>query len=360
MIPGVVAAQGAYAFDPGPIYSGPWNPADTSADIDVSEDLIRLTRLTTNPSAWRTARSTEDRGRGKWYAEFINVANGSVNGAMMVGLCPSSLSLSAYVGSSGNSFSLQANNTTNLLSYNNAATTTVVAGGTASLAVGERMMLAVDFDAGRLWFGTKGVWRNGDPAAGTGANYTFTPNLRLHLGASLFRSPQVVDAVLPPDHLYSPPAGFEPWIGGTEPPPPPEPVEVLPSSFSQSSVYGAGLAATPSNMRDETYTTGAGTTIGGTQWIEADMGAAVEAVRVVVAGGTLSGWGGVAAYLNGARLEYYDGSGWQTITTVSGASDSAGIQEAVINFSPVTAQRFRLAREGYLATTEFRLYAPGE
>ena len=48
----------------------------------------------------------------------------------------------------------------------------------------EKLMIAIDFDAGKLWVGSKGVW-SGDPVAGTGQVWDFTPNNELYVYAGL-------------------------------------------------------------------------------------------------------------------------------------------------------------------------------
>ena len=46
----------------------------------------------------------------------------------------------------------------------------------------DKMMVAIDFDAGKLWVGSNGVW-SGDPVAGTGHAWDFTPNNELYVYA---------------------------------------------------------------------------------------------------------------------------------------------------------------------------------
>lgn len=184
-----------------------WNPADKAANLTLSNSDKTVTRDNT-ASDWRTLRSVRSRSSGKWYAELINVTDNP--SGLLFGLSDTALSLTDRVGFSAGSYGLRLNSTANLVSYNNTATTTLVADGSASCAAGDRAMVAVDFGAGKIWFGTKGTWRNGNPAAGTGANYTFTPGSALYLCASLYAYPGVATvAAKSSDLLYTPPAGFE-------------------------------------------------------------------------------------------------------------------------------------------------------
>jgi hypothetical protein len=69
-------------------------------------------------------------------------------------------------------------------------------------------MIAVDFDAGSIWFGIKGVW-DGDPSTGAAPTYSFTPNTQLFVCASTSSSPGIrlhagADAM-----TYTVPTGFD-------------------------------------------------------------------------------------------------------------------------------------------------------
>lgn len=134
--------------------------------------------------------------------------------------------------------------------------------------------------------------------------------------------------------------------------------EVLPVSFSQSSVYG-GLSASTTNMRDSDTagsSTGAGTNSSTNEWITADLGAAHSIQAVILGGGNISGWGGVAAYLNGAKLQYSnDNSTWTDVLTVSGIVNSSP-KDKVFTFSPVSARYWRLQMGGYLSASTFKLF----
>jgi len=133
--------------------------------------------------------------------------------------------------------------------------------------------------------------------------------------------------------------------------------EHLPVSFSQSSIYAGGLEATTTNMRDGDFTTGAATSFS-SEWIEADLGSPKLVNSIQVAGGSLPGWGGVSAYLNGRGVQYYDDgtTSWVSVPgTISGASDSPPY---VTSFpvGGITAQRWRILSGTYLSTTEFRFF----
>ena len=129
-------------------------------------------------------------------------------------------------------------------------------------------------------------------------------------------------------------------------------------SFSQSSVY-SGLSASTTNMRDSDTagsSTGAGTNSGANEWIAADLGAAHSIQAVMLGGGNISGWGSVAAYLNGAKLQSSpDNATWTDVLTVSGVVNS-NPKDKVFTFAPVSARYWRLQLGNYLSTSTFRFY----
>lgn len=83
-------------------------------------------------------------------------------------------------------------------------------------AVGDTVNVAVDLDAGRLWFGRNGVWIGGDPAANTAPAFSGLP-AALYPAVSIrplsvAASRDVLDGAFSVRHLQSdPPAGFTRW-----------------------------------------------------------------------------------------------------------------------------------------------------
>lgn len=137
--------------------------------------------------------------------------------------------------------------------------------------------------------------------------------------------------------------------------------ERLPIAFSQSSTYAGVTSANTTRMRDGIYTTGTGTNSDATAFIRADLGSSKSVCAVLVAGGDIAVWGGVADFLNGAHIEYQDGVGdWISVAVVSGVTDVGEGIEQLFSFPAVSARYWRLMMSGsYLSTTEFRLYGYG-
>jgi hypothetical protein len=74
--------------------------------------------------------------------------------------------------------------------------------------------LAIDFDAGKMWFGDVAGWVNGgDPAVGTNPTYTFTPNTELWAAVDTYGPPYVQVNFGATAFVSAAPAGFLAWDG---------------------------------------------------------------------------------------------------------------------------------------------------
>lgn len=185
-----------------------WNPADKAAEITLSASDATATRSTTNDGSWRSVRSVTSRNSGKWYAECVNVASGSTNGAMIFGVGLSTASLSNYPGSGSDSWGAQVNNNIQPVIYHsgagiNQAGTGVTAGGYGKLAV--------DFDNGRIYFGDSAFGWYSNPSTAT-PSYSFTPNTTLFLMLGEQRSPQQCTLKNNPgENAGTIPTGYSMW-----------------------------------------------------------------------------------------------------------------------------------------------------
>ena len=79
---------------------------------------------------------------------------------------------------------------------------------------GATIMVAMDIDTGKLWFGKNGTF-SGDPAAGTGQAHTMTASVNYYPSYSYFISSGAFSGVLlktvDAQFTYSPPSGFVAW-----------------------------------------------------------------------------------------------------------------------------------------------------
>jgi len=120
-------------------------------------DLVETHSTSTNYGGARTVAS---KAAGKFYWEVTYTTAGSED---YIGVAKAGASLAAYMGSDTNAwgFYMQGND----VYYNGA----LAFSGAGSVSAASVIMLAMDVDAGKLWVGVGGSWRNsGDPAAGTG------------------------------------------------------------------------------------------------------------------------------------------------------------------------------------------------
>ena len=130
---------------------------------------------TSHNAVWRASGATIYPTTGKWYYEgfFGTLGSGSYLG---IGLKIPGLVGAEYVGQTANSWGILGNNTFLATYTGNVATNNVSVTITTSTAV----QVAVDFDAGKMWFGYNNNWlASGNPSTGANPTYTFTPNTQL-------------------------------------------------------------------------------------------------------------------------------------------------------------------------------------
>jgi hypothetical protein len=89
---------------------------------------------------------------------------------------------------------------------------TLVSGGAfGTISVGTVLMIAVDFDAAKLWLGMDGTWRNsGDPAAGTNPHIYGWSATSLMPATDCGAFDDTQSVTIPETFAYTP-AGFDPW-----------------------------------------------------------------------------------------------------------------------------------------------------
>ena len=78
------------------------------------------------------------------------------------------------------------------------------------------VMMAIDFPAGKVWFGLNGTWYNsGNPGAGTNATWDSYPKREGHVAFTVdvgsTQTAQIVGHFTAADCSYTPPTGFPCW-----------------------------------------------------------------------------------------------------------------------------------------------------
>jgi hypothetical protein len=151
-----------------------WHKYDKDANITLS--LARL-RATGSGAAWSGIRTRAALpGTGKLYFEIVCVA---VGGGFMAGIGTSSETLT-YPGDT-----VEGYGAFNLGDFYHDTTSPMG----VTFTTGDVIGIAIDEDAGKLWFSKNDVWmQSGDPGAGTNENFaslsgTFFPMVGLHTAA---------------------------------------------------------------------------------------------------------------------------------------------------------------------------------
>jgi hypothetical protein len=149
------------------------NYATLSPIIRSAQGTATLTNgnldLSGTGSAFTGALSSIAMASGKWYWEYTVNNVGSSNG---VGI----IATTSLAGAVGGTYGYAAVSDAWLrsLSYVLSNGTTSVT-GLGTVTTGDVVMVAVDFDSGKLWFGRNGTWdSSGNPSAGTNPLVTFT------------------------------------------------------------------------------------------------------------------------------------------------------------------------------------------
>jgi hypothetical protein len=185
-----------------------WDSAHMGVNLALSNGDLTVTRGTGGGSSWTTVRATQGRNSGKRVFQVNNDVVTSNNDGLMVGLVTAATTLANFVGSTADSFGVHS---INGRCYNNGVQ---VGGDFLAQTVNAQRRIAVDFAAGKIWVGLGNAW-DGNPAAGTGPHFTFTPGTTLFPAASGFRSPQQMTGYFRvadlPGSPYGNPAGFSDW-----------------------------------------------------------------------------------------------------------------------------------------------------
>ncbi len=138
--------------------------------------------------------------------------------------------------------------------------------------------------------------------------------------------------------------------------------EITSTTWSQSGTAAGQSAASNSNMRDGSFTTGTVTVVASNQFVQADLGSSLSVAAVGLAGGILPvGPTPTGAILATCLLQSSpDASTWTNAPLQpTNATDDNGMN-VLIFASPVTARYWRIFRAAAgpaVATTEFRFWA---
>ena len=143
------------------------NALQKDSNTTLSEGNLKAAGSSSTDYSTNT-RGTFAQSSGKWYYEAVCDSTGVSNGLSMVGWVKTSIRFSdnptggsgvGYRPNKGDYVDFTADNTT----------------GKPTTSTGTVIQIAIDFDAGKIWFGSGGTYfESGDPSAGLNAARTFT------------------------------------------------------------------------------------------------------------------------------------------------------------------------------------------
>ena len=139
---------------------------------------------------------------GKWYCEIDFVSGGGAGGGLRIGVI-NEKNIAIDLGSTANSWAYLADGRV----YHNASAPSY---GVSS-SPGDTLMMCLDIDAGKLWYGKNGTWMaSGNPGAGSNPSQTFTAGQKMSFSAqSGSGTVQVINANWGQrSFAYTPPSGF--------------------------------------------------------------------------------------------------------------------------------------------------------
>ena len=177
-----------------------WNPNDAGAGATFADN-----NRTATTAQNQGIRSTGSKSSGKWYVEFTMGADITGSTGPVLGVASSSVNIAtahhaqaatgwAYIGDG------RKMNNGSLANYGTSYTN------------GDVVMMALDMDNGKIWFGKNGTWQaSGDPVAGTNAAYTGLSGSLMCAWSSASGSRTTTGNWGASAFVYTAPTGFSAW-----------------------------------------------------------------------------------------------------------------------------------------------------
>ena len=161
-----------------------WNPLSASAgnsDVSFADGNLKLTSTV---DSWPMRSATFGISSGKWYFESyaidttrFGVGWGSDN----------NLNTTTFATSNANSYLFWSDNPASKYELG----TKTALNGSPAFTIGDITGIAIDFDAGKIWYSINGTWTNdnsgnvGNPSNGSNPQSTFTANIEMYPNAML-------------------------------------------------------------------------------------------------------------------------------------------------------------------------------
>ncbi len=179
-----------------------WNPSDKDSGCTLSNSDRTASQAALNAGL---VRSTNSLSSGKWYVEAT-----FDSGSSYFGIATSGHVTSSQPGFQSTGWSVIKFNGSKFT--NNSAT-----GYGSGFSDGDIVMMAVDLDNEKIWWGSNGTWFNsGDPAAGTNEAFSsLTGTYFLAFGSPSSSGAKNLTLKTIASYSYSPPSGFTSGWGGS-------------------------------------------------------------------------------------------------------------------------------------------------
>lgn len=179
-----------------------WNPSDKDSGCTLSNSDRTASQAALNAGL---VRSTNSLSSGKWYVEAT-----FDSGSSYFGIATSGHVTSSQPGFQSTGWSVIKFNGSKFT--NNSAT-----GYGSGFSDGDIVMMAVDLDNEKIWWGKNGTWFNsGDPAAGTNEAFSsLTGTYFLAFGSPSSSGAKNLTLKTIASYSYSPPSGFTSGWGGS-------------------------------------------------------------------------------------------------------------------------------------------------
>lgn len=189
---GIMVVNGALLTQSAAATADAWNPSDKNASITLSNS--NRTGSWSSGGAY-AVRGVTSKSSGKWYFEVTHTSSG---GDAWIGVATSAQSLSAYPDGSSTALAMY-------IEFGD-----VVGAATASYSAvtdGTAVMIALDSDNNKVWFGSGGTWfASGNPATNSGGLTRPSGSLFIFGGGN---GNETITIAATPTHSI--PSGFTLW-----------------------------------------------------------------------------------------------------------------------------------------------------
>lgn len=188
----------------GPLVYQPWDVSSLPSGVTASESNYRLTKSGSNTVSPVYHPVTKSSGKFAIRVLVLS-AGGTSSPAPAIGLINGSIG--SFLGGGPNAVALWGNSSgTDEFNYRN--NSSVNLGNLGGFATDTEVMIEVDFGTGQVWFGVAGSFVSpGNPAAGTGHQYTLPTATPFSLCADMYYNGQI-KLLTPPDFITPASSGF--------------------------------------------------------------------------------------------------------------------------------------------------------